>query len=233
MIGRAVGHDRRPGEDDRVGARRREVLLHEHLQPVDDGQERAPRAHPVRPDPEVHEGDQLHLQVDVQEGDRDRDHQDDRRRGDEPDDPHVRGEDVDDRAAEDRDHRDEPDRQDQQDRDEREDDLPRQVSRPQAPRHGGHLSMPPMIGSRDALTVIQSAISRPGDEPAEALEVQEARVVDAEPERLVRPVADRVDPVLAARPLDRREGAAGARDGAAAAAWPGPARPASGGGTGR
>ena len=47
-----------------IGAGRAEVLLRQHLQPVDHRQERAERPHPVRPDPQVHERDDLHLHVD-------------------------------------------------------------------------------------------------------------------------------------------------------------------------
>ena len=84
----------------------------------------------------------------------------------------------------------------------------------------GHLSTPPMIGSRLAMMAIVSAIRLPGISSADRLEVEERRVVDPQPERLVGAVADGVARVLAARALDRDEGAARAGRGAGAAAWP-------------
>ena len=65
-----------------------------------------------------------------------------------------------------------------------------------------------------------SAIEMPGHHQPNGLQMDERRVVDPHPERLVRAVADGVGRVLAARALDgartRGPGAAAA----AAAAWP-------------
>ena len=66
------------------------------------------------------------------------------------------------------------------------------------------------------MIAIVSAIRLPGISIADRLEVDERRVVDPQPERLVGAVADRVGGVLAARALDRGEGPARARRGAAA-----------------
>ena len=82
---------------------------------------------------------------------------------------------------------------------------------PRAPDGRGHLSTPPMIGSSEAMIAIVSAMRLPGHEQADGLEVDEARVVDAHPERLVRAVADGVGRVLAARALDGRVGATRSR----------------------
>jgi hypothetical protein len=53
---------------------------------VHHGQQRAERPDPIRPDPKIHQGDDLHLHVDDQERGRDGHQQDHRRRDDEPDD---------------------------------------------------------------------------------------------------------------------------------------------------
>ena len=59
-----------------------------------------------------------------------------------------------------------------------------------------------------------------GHELADRLEVEERRVVDAQPEGLVGAVAHRVAGVLAARALDRDEGSAGRDANQAWDAWP-------------
>ena len=90
---------------------------------MDNRQERAERPDPVRPDPEIHEGDDLHLHVDDEEGGRDAHQQNGGRGDDEPDEPEVRREEIEDAAAEQDDDGDQADGQDRQDRQQGEDHL--------------------------------------------------------------------------------------------------------------
>ena len=70
------------------------------------------------------------------------------------------------------------------------------------------------------MTAIVSAMRLFFIEQPHRLEVDEARVVDPHPERLVGAVADRVGRVLSARPLDRGVGPPGSRPEETRATWP-------------
>ncbi len=94
-----VGHDRGESEDGDVGAGRGEVLLGEDLEAVDDAHRRAPRPDPIGPDAQVHAGDDLELEIDQDEGRRDRHQQDGRGRDDESDERQVGPEEVEERRA--------------------------------------------------------------------------------------------------------------------------------------
>ena len=186
------------------------------------------RPDPVRPDPEVHQGDDLHLHVDDQERGRDAHQQDGRRGDDEPDDQQVRGQEVEDRlrrAATITD--DQPDGQDAS----RigttvKMTFPGSVSRAPGrltaswPQPARHLSTPPMIGSRQAMTAIVSAIRWPGiSTPTAWRWMNDGSWIRIRNGWSVPSLID-VGRVLAARALDRGVGPARARAGAAAAAWP-------------
>ena len=216
----------REREDEPIGAGRAEVLLRQHLEPVDDRQERPERPDPVRPDPEVHQGDDLHLHVDDQEGGRDAHQQDGRRRDHEPDEPDVRR------------------------RGSRGSRSPKRTTTSDAARvpssaagsgasvkmilPGEGVSAAPGSARAAVASLVHAAHDRvegghdrhrvgdqvAGRQQADRLEVDERRVVDPHPERLVGAVADR---------RRRRTGRAGPRPrrrparaagGGAAAAWP-------------